>query len=118
MKRVLIFSLTYYPNLVGGAEIPVKKITDRIDPSEIAFDMITLRFDSTLPETEHIGNVTVHRIGFSKPNPRIGELVKSPLKWNKYLFPFISFFKARELNRAHHYDAIWSTMTSYASFGA
>lgn len=118
MKRVLIFSLTYYPDLVGGAEIPIKKTTDRINPRDISFDMITLRFNSNLPEKERIGNITVHRVGFTKPDPRIGELVKPPLKWNKYLYPFLSFWKARQLHREHHYDAVWSVMTSYASFGA
>lgn len=118
MKRVLIFSLTYYPDLVGGAEIPIRKTTDRIDPSDITFDMIALRFDSELPAEEQVGNVRVHRVGFSKPHPRVGELVKSPLKWNKYLYPFFAFRKAGELHREHAYDAVWSVMTSYASFGA
>jgi glycosyltransferase involved in cell wall biosynthesis len=80
--------------------------------------MITLRFDSELPEVEKIGNITVHRIGFSKKSPRIGELVKAPLKWNKYLYPFIALRKAQQLNQEHGYDAVWSVMTSYASFGA
>ena len=30
MKRVLVFSLAYYPNFVGGAEVAIKEITDRI----------------------------------------------------------------------------------------
>jgi glycosyltransferase involved in cell wall biosynthesis len=117
-KRVLIFSLTYYPDLIGGAEISVRKIVDDIDPSQITFDMVTLQFDSTLPKEERVGNVDVHRIGFAKPNPRISELSKSPLKWNKYLYPFIAFSKARKLHAKTPYDAIWSPMTSYATFGA
>lgn len=118
MKRILIFSLTYYPDLVGGAEIPVKKTTDRISPSDIAFDMIALRFDSELPAEEQIGNVHVYRVGYGKPHPRVGELLKPPLKWNKYLYPFFAFRKARQLHTKHPYDAVWSVMTSYASFGA
>src|SRR3989344_3290121 len=118
MKRILIFSLTYYPDLVGGAEIPVKKTTDRIAPSDITFDMIVLRFDSELPIEEQIGNVHVHRVGFCKPHPRVGELVKYPLKWNKYLYPFFALRKARALHQKRPYDAVWSVMTSYASFGA
>ena len=118
MKRVLIFSLTYYHDLVGGAEIPVKKTTDRISPRDIEFDMVALRFDSELPAEEQIGNVHVYRVGFCKPHPRVGELVKPPLKWNKYLYPFFAFRKARQLHAKRPYDAIWSVMTSYASFGA
>ena len=118
MKRVLIFSLTYYPDLVGGAEIPIRKTTDRFDPKEVEFDMVTLRFNSALPETEKIGNVTVHRVGFAKHNPRIGELVQFPLKLNKYLFPFFAFPVAERLHKERKYDVVWSVMTSYASFAA
>ncbi|HJV32713.1 MAG TPA: hypothetical protein VJ694_01675, partial [Patescibacteria group bacterium] len=60
-KRVLIFSLAYHPKHVGGAEIAIKEITDRVPSDEIEFHMVTLRFDSTLPKTEKIGNVLVHR---------------------------------------------------------
>ena len=55
-KRVLIFSLAYFPKHVGGAEVAIKEITDRISPQDIEFHMITLRFDSTLPKVEKIGN--------------------------------------------------------------
>lgn len=118
MKRILIFSLTYYPDMGGGAETPVKKTTDRIDPQEIAFEMVTLRFNSQLPKIEQIGNVLVHRVGFSRPNPQVQDLGQIPLRWNKYLYPFLAFFKARQLHREHPYTAIWSVMTSYATFGA
>ena len=64
VKKILIFSLAYYPNFVGGAEVAIKEITDRISPEDFEFHMITLRFDSRLPKTEKIGNIFVHRIGF------------------------------------------------------
>lgn len=118
MKRVLIFSLTYYPDFVGGAEMPVKKTTDRIDPKDIAFDMVTLRLNSRLPKTERVGNVMVYRVGFCKAHPKPGELVSFPLKLNKYLYPFLSWWKAVRLHRIHPYSALWSVMTGYASFGA
>lgn len=59
VKRVLIFSLAYYPH-VGGAEVALKEITNRI--SDIEFHMVTLRFGSEARE-EKIGNVMVHRVG-------------------------------------------------------
>ena len=65
MKKVLIFSLAYYPKHVGGAEVAIKEITDRIDERDIEFHMVTLRFDSTLQKVEKVGNVLVHRIGFT-----------------------------------------------------
>ena len=42
MRRILIFSLVYYPRPIGGAEVAVKEITDRIAPSDAEFDMIAL----------------------------------------------------------------------------
>lgn len=118
MKRVLIFALTYHP-FVGGAEIAIKEITDRIDPSEYRFDMITLRFDSKLPSVEKLGNVTVHRIGFSAPNAKVSDRAM-PLRCKiaKILFPFTSSLKAASLSRDHRYDLIWAMMANQAGFGA
>ena len=76
MKRILIFSLAYYPRHVGGAEVALKEITDRLSPEEIEFHIVTLRFDSNLPKTEKIGNTVVHRIGFSRPSPSMSDLKK------------------------------------------
>ena len=110
MKKVLIFSLVYYPKHVGGAEVAIKEITDRIDPSEIEFHMVTLRMDSTLPAVEKVGNILVHRIGFAKPNPTMADLRKFPLHLNKFLFQFAAPFKAASLRRKYSYDAIWGMM--------
>lgn len=118
MKRVLIFSLAYYPDVVGGAEVAIKEITDRIPHEDIIFDMVTLRFDSTLPKFERIGSVNVYRIGFTLKSPEIADLVRFPLTLNKYIFPFIGFLKARALHRENHYDTAWSMMANYAGFAA
>lgn len=118
MKRILIFSLAYYPDVVGGAEVAIKEITDRIAPEDIAFDMVTLRFDSTLPKFERIGNVNVYRIGFTQKSPSIADLVRFPLALNKYFFPVIGFLKARSLHKKNNYDGAWSMMANYAGFAA
>lgn len=115
-KRICIFSLTYYPRPIGGAEVAIKEITDRIDPENIQFDLIALRFDSTLPKVEQVGNVCVHRIGFTKKDPSATDLVSFPLKFNKVLFPFLAFFKARSLHRTKKYDAIWAMMANFSGF--
>ncbi len=60
MKKILIFSLAYFPR-VGGAEVAIKEITDRIP--DIEFHLITLRFSPADARSETIGNVHVHRIG-------------------------------------------------------
>ncbi len=115
-KRVLIFSLMYYP-LVGGAEIAVKEITDRIANEDIEFDMVTLRYDRTLPKTEKIGNVALYRIGFSKKGPKPEELVSFPLYLIKVFYPCSAFLKGLQLSFKHSYNASWAVM-SYAGFSA
>jgi glycosyltransferase involved in cell wall biosynthesis len=110
MKKILIFSLTYYPSLVGGAEVAIKEITDRIDPRDYEFHMVTLRFDANLPKVEKVGNVTVHRIGFAKPSPTAEDLRKFPLHYNKYIFQFSAAWEAIKLHRKNHYHGIWAMM--------
>jgi len=96
MKRILIFSLAYYPRHVSGAEAAVKEITDRI--SNIEFHMITLRFDATDPREEKIGAVLVHRVG-------------SGSYLGKIFFPVTAALTARRLNRAQPFDGLWAVMT-------
>ena len=110
MKKILVFSLAYYPKFVGGAEVSIKEITDRLSREKYEFHMVTLRFDSLLPKSEKIGNVMVHRIGFSKQNPTISDLKKYPLKLNKPLFQFIAFFAAARLHYKYSFDGIWAMM--------
>ncbi len=110
MKKILIFSLAYYPAHVGGAEVAIKEITDRIDPKEIAFDMVCLRFDKNLPKMERVRNVTAHRIGFTTDKPTMGDLSKFPLHLNKFLFQFLAAWKALRLHRKNKYNAIWAMM--------
>lgn len=99
MKRVLIFSLAYYPSNVSGAEVAIKEITDRIAPSDIQFHLITLLFDKAAPREELIGNVRVYRVGFG------GAYL------SKILYIPLAALKARSLNSKLHFDALWSMMT-------
>ncbi len=99
MKRILIFSLAYYPSFVSGAEAAIKEITDRTDPSDIEFYMITLLFDKDAPREERIGNVHVHRIGFG------GAYL------SKIFFIPLAALEARSLDRKLHFDAVWAMMT-------
>lgn len=115
--RILIFSLAYYPKLVGGAEVAIKEITDRISSENTIFDMITLRFDSALPTEEKIGNVHIHRIGFSKEKPTAKELVRFPMYLLKVWYPIGAYIKARKLIKQYDYTIVWSMM-SYMGFPA
>lgn len=111
MKKVLIFSLVYYPKHVhGGAEPAVKEITDRIDPSDIEFHMVTLGYDSALPKVSREGNVLVHRIGLMKPDIEVEQFDIFPLFLNKYLFQFLAAWKAYRLHKKYHYDATWALL--------
>lgn len=109
-KKILIFSLAYYPKHVGGAEGAIRDITERISPEEFEFHMVTNRFDSTLPTVEQVGNVLVHRIGVTTKNPEMKDLKKFPLHLNKILFQFLAVWKAAELQRRYQYDIVWSMM--------
>lgn len=95
MKRVLIFSLAYYPH-VGGAEVSIKEITDRI--SDLEFEMITLRFGNE-PRQERLGNVFVHRVGWG------GGYI------SKILFIPAAVAEAYVLHRERAYDAAWAMMS-------
>lgn len=109
-RRILIFSLAYYPRLVGGAEVAVKEITDRIQATEVEFDMVTMAEGSS--RSEKIGNVNVYRVGCSK------------IPGIKYFYILLAVCKARKLNKklkktlGRGYDATWSIMANYAGFAA
>jgi glycosyltransferase involved in cell wall biosynthesis len=105
-KRILIFSLVYYPDFIGGAEVAIKEITDRLG-DDFEFDMVTLRAKGE-SKRQKIGNVNVYRVGF----PTLG------LTLNKYLLIKTGFWKAVFLHRKKKYDAIWSMMATYNSFAA
>ena len=105
MKKVLIFSLAYYP-YVGGAEVAVKEITDRIDPAYIEFHLITLRFNRHDPKEETIGNVHVHRIGMGRD------------RIQKFIFQFSAAWKALSLHKLHRFDATWALMAHSAGIPA
>lgn len=96
MTRILIFSLAYYP-VVGGAEVAIKEITDRINGTE--FDMVTMRFEESQKTIEKIGNVTVYRVG---PNSSY---------LNKILFIPRAITMAMGLNSVKKYDRFWAMMT-------
>ena len=109
-KRILIFSLAYYPKHIGGAEVAIKEITDRLSPEEYEFHVLCNQYDSTLPKEETIGNVMVHRIGLTKKNPTMGDLRKLPLHLNKIIYQFSAYYAAKRLHKRYHFDATWAMM--------
>lgn len=117
-KKILIFSFVYYPRFIGGAEIAIKEITDRISPQEIEFDLVALRVDKKLPRFERIGNVNVYRVGFTGDQRESSDSLPWYLHLNKYMYPFLAAYMAHTLNRKREYDATWAMMANYSGFGA
>lgn len=104
MKKVLIFSLAYYPH-VGGSEVAIKEITDRTP--DIEFHLVTKRFDSESLAVEKVGNVLVHRIGSASRG-----------KFSKFLFQFSAAVFSFSLHKKYAYDAIWAMMAHSAGVPA
>lgn len=103
-KRVLIFSTAYFP-LVGGAEVAVKEITNRLG-DEFEFDLITARIEKGLEKQEQIGNVNVYRLGIGYP------------KIDKIILSLFGGMFGAKLHRQKKYDAVWAIMASFGGFAA
>ncbi len=101
--RVLLFSTAYLPHL-GGAELAIKSITDRLP--EIEFDLITAKLKKGLKDFEKIGNINVHRIGAGN------KFLDKPLLSN------LGFLKALKLHKKKPYDLIYGVMASQGSAAA
>jgi len=102
MKKILIFSLAYYP-FVGGAEVAIKEITDRLG-DDFEFEMVTCNLDGQQKEFERLGNINVYRIGRGRVR--------------KYLFPWLAYGKAIELQKENNYSAVWAMMANQAGWAA
>ena len=96
--RIAIFSTAYLP-LMGGAEVAIREITDRV--TDFEFELICARLRSGLATTETIGRVRVHRVGFGTT-------------FDKYLLPFLGPMKALSIKP----DLIWSMQASFGGFAA
>ncbi len=100
--RILIFSTAYAP-LVGGAEVAIREITDRL--IEYEFELITARFDKALAPEERIGNVQVHRLGVGGP-------------MDKWLLPLLGLFKIFKLAKTSKIDVFWCVQAAQAAGAA
>lgn len=97
MRKILIFSLAYYPSHVSGAEVAIKEITDRI--TDIEFHLVTHLFEPKALRYEKIGNVHVYRVGFG--SAYISKVFYVPL----------AALKARTLHARLKFDSMWAMMT-------
>lgn len=97
--RVLIFSPAFLP-FIGGAELAVKEVTDRL--VDIDFVMITARLSKDVPAFEKLGNVHVYRIGIGNALDKFRLIARG---WKQ----------AQALGK---FDVLWSIMASYGGFAA
>lgn len=102
MKKILIFSTTYFP-YVGGAEVAIDEITKRL--TNFQFDLITAKFSRRTGRFERRNNVNIHRVGFG-------------CFLDKFFLPTLGFLKAKRLYREQLPAIIWGMMASYGSLGA
>ena len=107
LKRVLILTTAYLPQ-IGGSELAIKNITDRLP--EIRFDLITSRLSKDIPEHERIGDLNVYRVG------EVAGLFSFLLPKN--FFPISVFLKAIKLIRKQgRHDIIHAYQASQAAGG-
>ncbi|TSC79429.1 MAG: hypothetical protein G01um101429_416 [Parcubacteria group bacterium Gr01-1014_29] len=99
-KSVLIFSTAYLPFL-GGAELAIKEITDRLH--DLHFILITARMRCSLLPKEHMGNIEVYRVGIGVPI------------FDKILSPFLAAWYVFKITRHSPVCLFWSVMVSYTT---
>lgn len=109
--------MSYFPRFVGGAEVAIKELTDRLS-DEFEFHMVTLRYDSNLPRVSQEGMVLVHRIGLSLPGTTVADLKQPLFRVLKAWFQIAAFFKALSLHRKHSYAIVWGMMAHSAGVPA
>jgi len=116
-KKILIVSMAYFPRFIGGAEVAIKEITDRLG-DDIEFHLITLRYDSVLPKESLEGKVHVHRIGLALKNPSLSDLSHLPLRALKPWFQLGAYYAAGRLHKEHNFDVVWGMMSHTAGVPA
>lgn len=99
-KKILLFSTAYLP-LIGGSELAIKNITDRLP--DFQFDLITARFKRQYPKFEKIDNVNVYRVGLG-------------FGLDKFLLPILGCLRAQKLVDSdtilHAYQASYGAMAA------
>ena len=110
-----IFSLAYIP-FVGGAELAVKEITDRL--LQHRFTCFTHRFNREWPRQEKIGNVEVVRVGQSAKCQVPSAKNYYGHFWQKALYVFRAWRAAEKLHKQQPFDAIWAMMAAYGGLAA
>lgn len=102
--RILILSTAYLP-LIGGSELAIRNITDRLP--EFDFDMVTGRYSADMAAVEQIGRIRVFRAG--------GLMARLKIFLPKALMPLMIAIKALRLMRKNRYSLIHAYQASQAA---
>src|SRR3989338_7621162 len=105
--KIGVFSLAYLP-FVGGAEIAIKEITDRLP--NYFFYCFTFRFKPEWQWREKLGNVDVVRFG--NGNGYYGQF------WRKFFYIFQAWRAAEAEHKKEPIRIIWAMMASYGGLAA
>ena len=101
-NRISVFSLAYQP-FVGGAEIAVKEISDRL--GDFQFSVFTHKFNKDWREYEKNGSTEIFRL--------------TPASFaEKIAYVFKAWLAAEKEHRKAPFRAIWGVMAAYAGFAA
>jgi len=96
-KRILVFAVTYYPDL-GPAERAVFELSKAMPDTE--FHIVTTKFRKGLSNFEKLGKDFIYRVG-------LGSRV------DKYFLPVFGLIKAYKLQKKYNFRFAWSVMASY-----
>ena len=102
MKTVVVFSWFYLP-FIGGAELFVKAVTDRL-AGRFRFVIVTARAERSLPKIEENEHVRILRTGFG-------------LGVDKFLYPLSAVRRSLSLPRVDLVHAIMVNASAVAAYG-
>ncbi|HRZ30048.1 MAG TPA: glycosyltransferase family 4 protein [Candidatus Paceibacterota bacterium] len=102
VKKVLIYSTAYFP-MVGGAEVAIKEITDRLP--DFNFILVTARLSRAYSKKEKIGNVAVYRLGWGTC-------------FDKLWLAFYGGHFGLKLAKDESFCLVWGVMASFAGLAA
>src|SRR3989344_6725083 len=107
-KKILILSTSYLP-MVGGSEIAIKEVTDRL--LDFDFDLITAHSPTASPKEEKMSRVNIFRVG--------GRFSLSGFLLPKNFLPISMFLKTSELIKKNGpYDLVHVFQASQAAGAA
>ncbi len=102
---------------IGGAEIAITELTKRLS-DRYEFHIVTCRIRRELPTFEDKGYIKIYRVGLSSPGADNTEFAQWPLKLNKYLFPFLAYFKGIQLQHRERFSGHWCMLAFTGAIGS